>query len=26
MDAVKVDPTDSNTRKRSIKLSAVRVG
>jgi len=25
-DAVKVDPTDSNTRKRSIKLSAVRVG
>ena len=24
--AVKVDPTDSNTRKRSIKLSAVRVG
>ena len=25
-DAVKVDPTDSNTRKRSIKLSSVRVG
>ena len=24
--ALKVDPTDSNTRKRSIKLSAVRVG
>jgi hypothetical protein len=25
-NAIKIDPTDSNTRKRSIKLSAVRVG
>ena len=25
-EAILVDPTDSNTRKRSIKLSAARVG